>query len=87
MQLRYTELLDHIYGEEWSKKCETIRRNSHFKDIKGWRLASFIMKAGEDIRKEELVMQVSVSMLIYFFESFIRINRVKFFLTIAEDYK
>lgn len=60
MQLRHSDLLDQIFGLEWRQKCETIRRNSPFGGIKGWRLAAFIMKAGEDIRKEALVMQVSV---------------------------
>jgi len=58
MLLMRSALLDHIYGQEWSRKCMQIRLASPFGKVKGWRLASFIMKAGEDIRKEALVMQV-----------------------------
>jgi phosphatidylinositol 4-kinase len=39
-------------------KCEQIRQASPYGNVKGWRVASFIMKAGEDIRRESLVMQV-----------------------------
>lgn len=63
MLLRQSALLDHIYGQEWAKKCMQIQLASPFGKVKGWRLASFIMKAGEDIRKEALVMQVSKQIL------------------------
>jgi phosphatidylinositol 4-kinase len=53
-----TELLDKIYGTKWSHQCNIIRQSSPFGRIKGWKLASFIMKAGEDIRREALVMQI-----------------------------
>lgn len=53
-----TELLDKIFGEPWDDKCNQIRSASPFGHLKGWRLASFILKAGEDIRKEALVMQI-----------------------------
>eukprot|EP00547_Thalassionema_nitzschioides_P007679 CAMPEP_0194218386 /NCGR_PEP_ID=MMETSP0156-20130528/23648_1 /TAXON_ID=33649 /ORGANISM="Thalassionema nitzschioides, Strain L26-B" /LENGTH=1017 /DNA_ID=CAMNT_0038947713 /DNA_START=27 /DNA_END=3080 /DNA_ORIENTATION=- len=51
-------LLDRVFGLPWSVKCEQIRQASPYGKVKGWRLASFIMKAGEDIRREALVMQV-----------------------------
>lgn len=38
--------------------CDEVRRTSPYGHIKGWRLASFILKAGEDIRREALVMQL-----------------------------
>lgn len=53
-----TALLDRVFGLPWSVKCEQIRQASPYGKVKGWRLASFIMKAGEDIRREALVMQV-----------------------------
>eukprot|EP00546_Thalassionema_frauenfeldii_P019247 CAMPEP_0178900566 /NCGR_PEP_ID=MMETSP0786-20121207/3542_1 /TAXON_ID=186022 /ORGANISM="Thalassionema frauenfeldii, Strain CCMP 1798" /LENGTH=988 /DNA_ID=CAMNT_0020571579 /DNA_START=30 /DNA_END=2993 /DNA_ORIENTATION=+ len=53
-----TSLLDKVFGLPWSVKCEQIRQASPYGEVKGWRLASFIMKAGEDIRREALVMQV-----------------------------
>ena len=51
-------MLDKVFGLPWIQKCEQIRQASPFGNVPGWRLASFIMKAGEDIRREALVMQV-----------------------------
>lgn len=51
-------LLERVFGLPWAMKCEQIRQASPYGNVKGWRLASFIMKAGEDIRRESLVMQV-----------------------------
>lgn len=51
-------LLEKVYGLPWDDKCAQIRQTSPFGKVKGWRLASFIMKAGEDIRREALVMQI-----------------------------
>jgi len=61
-------LLENIYGLPWKEKCEQIRQTSPYGKVKGWRLASFIMKAGEDIRQEALVMQV-ISKLSEWFKS------------------
>lgn len=52
------ELLSRIFGSPWETKCNEIKAASPFGHLEGWRLASFIIKAGEDIRKEALVMQV-----------------------------
>lgn len=51
-------LLDRIFGQPLDEKCEEIRQASPYGKVEGWRLASFIMKAGEDIRREALVMQI-----------------------------
>ncbi|KAL3914992.1 MAG: hypothetical protein SGILL_005855 [Bacillariaceae sp.] len=51
-------LLDRIFGTPWVEKCEEIRQASPYGKVEGWRLASFIIKAGEDIRREALVMQI-----------------------------
>lgn len=61
-----TALLDKIYGTKWSQQCNIIRQSSPFGRIKGWKLASFIMKAGEDIRREALVMQIITKLNRYF---------------------
>ncbi|KAL7509426.1 hypothetical protein ACHAXN_009073 [Cyclotella atomus] len=53
-----SNLLDRVFGKSWNSECEAIRQQSPFRDVQGWRLASFIIKAGEDIRKEALVMQI-----------------------------
>mmetsp|Transcript_13241 Transcript_13241/g.19108 ORF Transcript_13241/g.19108 Transcript_13241/m.19108 type:complete len:1142 (-) Transcript_13241:39-3464(-) len=64
--LKYSALLDHVFGQKWEEKCEQVREASPYGNVKGWRLASFIMKAGEDIRKEALVMQVITKLKTYF---------------------
>ena len=51
-------LLYKVFGRPWSEKCEEIRQSSPYGKMEGWQLASFIMKAGEDIRRESLVMQI-----------------------------
>lgn len=56
------ELLTQVFGQAWEKKCDEIKQASPFGKTKGWRLASFIMKAGEDIRREALVMQIIVKL-------------------------
>ena len=63
-----TALLDRVFGLSWKTKCEHVRQTSPYGKVKGWRLASFIMKAGEDIRREALVMQL-VNMLNQWFET------------------
>jgi len=51
-------LLNRIFGQPLDEVCEEIRQASPYGNVDGWRLASFIMKAGEDIRREALVMQI-----------------------------
>jgi len=58
MLTTFSMLLDRVFGIPWAETCEEIRQTSPYGGVKGWRLASFIMKAGEDIRREALVMQV-----------------------------
>lgn len=70
-----SDLLDKVYDEAWGNKCKEIRDTSPFGHVKGWRLASFIMKAGEDIRKEALVMQIISKLRSWFYED------------IAEEYR
>jgi len=53
-----TDLLDSVFGPPWNQKCEEIRQASPYGNVEGWRIASFIMKAGEDIRRECMVMQI-----------------------------
>jgi phosphatidylinositol 4-kinase len=62
------DLLDNVFGQPWAERCREIRENSPFGHVQGWRLASFIMKAGEDIRREALVMQVISKLLSWFTE-------------------
>mmetsp|Transcript_12485 Transcript_12485/g.26986 ORF Transcript_12485/g.26986 Transcript_12485/m.26986 type:complete len:1097 (+) Transcript_12485:435-3725(+) len=68
-------LLDKVYGQPWEIRCRQIRKSSSYGKIKGWRLASFIMKAGEDIRREALVMQVISKMKGWFEDEIPEANR------------
>ena len=63
---RGKELLDTVFGIPWAERCTEIKESSPFGQVEGWRLASFIMKAGEDIRKESLVMQLISKMQKWF---------------------
>jgi hypothetical protein len=61
-------LLDKVFGRPWNEECENIRQQSPYRNVKGWKLASFIIKAGEDIRKEALVMQIMSKLWTWFQE-------------------
>jgi len=61
-------LLNKVFGQPWSVQCEQIRSQSPYREVKGWKLASFIIKAGEDIRKEALVMQIMSKLWTWFRE-------------------
>lgn len=61
-------LLDNVFGEPWHVQCQAIRAQSPYRDVAGWKLASFIVKAGEDIRKEALVMQITAKLWTWFRE-------------------
>lgn len=47
-----------IYGELWSWKEERILGKSPFKHLEGARLMPFIVKAGDDLRQEQLAIQL-----------------------------
>lgn len=59
-------LLNKVFGRPWADECESIRKQSPYRNVKGWRLASYIIKAGEDIRKEALVMQIMSKLWTWF---------------------
>lgn len=64
-----------IYGELWSWKEERILAKSPFKDLHGARLMPFIVKAGDDLRQEQLAIQ-----LISQFQNIFREENVDVFL-------
>jgi phosphatidylinositol 4-kinase len=70
-----SELLDNVFGKEWRNKCREIRDASPYGHVKGWRLASFIMKAGEDIRRESFVMQIISKLQAWFMEDIPEVDR------------
>lgn len=56
-----------VYGELWSWKEERIMSKSPFRDLKETRLMPFIVKAGDDLRQEQLAIQL-ISQLKTIFE-------------------
>ncbi|GAM25879.1 hypothetical protein SAMD00019534_090540 [Acytostelium subglobosum LB1] len=53
-----SKLLNTIFGENWKTKENKIWRTSPYRSISGWRLISFIVKSGDDLRQEQLAMQL-----------------------------
>lgn len=47
-----------VYGELWSWKEERILKKSPFKHLKGTKLMPFIVKGGDDLRQEQLAIQL-----------------------------
>lgn len=47
-----------VYGELWSWKEERILKKSPFKHLSGAKLMPFIVKGGDDLRQEQLAMQL-----------------------------
>ncbi|KAI8910804.1 kinase-like domain-containing protein [Gorgonomyces haynaldii] len=47
-----------VFKEPWSIKRERIRKQSPFGDNDSWRLLSFIVKSGADLRQEQLALQL-----------------------------
>ncbi len=47
-----------VFGELWSWKEERILKKSPFTDLKDSKLMSFIVKAGDDLRQEQLAIQL-----------------------------
>eukprot|EP01133_Synstelium_polycarpum_P012807 gene12807-15029_t len=51
-------LMLQVYGERWKERGHRIWKTSSFHDVEGWRLISFIVKSGDDLRQEQLAMQL-----------------------------
>lgn len=51
-------LLSTVYGESSREKHERIRAKSDFGNLPGWECTSMIVKAGDDLRQEELALQL-----------------------------
>jgi len=47
-----------VIKQSWAEKREYIRRSSPFGHLDGWELKAFIVKSGDDLRKEMLAMQI-----------------------------
>jgi phosphatidylinositol 4-kinase len=47
-----------IQSQTWEEKTALIKSSSVFGHLEGWKLKSFIVKAGDDLRKEILAMQI-----------------------------
>lgn len=47
-----------VFGTTSANLEDMVRHQSPFGHLKGWKLAHFIVKAGDDFRMEALAMQV-----------------------------
>mmetsp|Transcript_8469 Transcript_8469/g.27744 ORF Transcript_8469/g.27744 Transcript_8469/m.27744 type:complete len:657 (+) Transcript_8469:49-2019(+) len=50
-------LLRRIYAPCWRDREEALRKTSRFASLPGWRMASFLVKADDELRREILAMQ------------------------------
>ncbi len=57
-----------VRGTTWSEREAAVQASSPFGHLPGWRLKSFIVKSGDDLRKEMLAQQV-LEMMKQVFES------------------
>jgi hypothetical protein len=55
---RMRVILTQVYGNLGDLRERIYRHSSPFGRLRGWKLASFIVKAGDDVRQEALAMQV-----------------------------
>jgi phosphatidylinositol kinase/protein kinase (PI-3 family) len=44
-------------------RTRIFRKMSPYGHLKGWKLATFIVKAGDDVRQEHMAMQVYIRLL------------------------
>jgi len=52
------KLIENVFGELWKHKENRARKQSIHSCIDGWGLISFIVKSGDDLRQEQLAMQL-----------------------------
>ena len=50
-------LLRHVYSPCWLERENLLRQTSPYAHLPGWRLASFLVKADDELRREILAMQ------------------------------
>lgn len=51
-------LLDTIFQESWENRQKRIQKTSPFGTHPNWRLHSVIVKSGDDLRQEQLAVQL-----------------------------
>lgn len=51
-------IIDKVFGEPWARRKERVRRSSPVGNQPGWDLLSVIIKAGDDLRQEQLATQL-----------------------------
>lgn len=47
-----------IFNELWEEKCSRIRKTSLFGRYASWEMQTVIVKSGDDLRQEQLAMQL-----------------------------
>eukprot|EP00672_Neobodo_designis_P012754 CAMPEP_0174881140 /NCGR_PEP_ID=MMETSP1114-20130205/84111_1 /TAXON_ID=312471 /ORGANISM="Neobodo designis, Strain CCAP 1951/1" /LENGTH=604 /DNA_ID=CAMNT_0016116533 /DNA_START=38 /DNA_END=1852 /DNA_ORIENTATION=- len=51
-------LIAAVYGESFRERQERIRKTSPYGHLPGWGIAAMVVKAGDDLRQEELALQL-----------------------------
>ena len=46
------------FGAEWKIECEKISKDSAYSSLPSYRIRSFIIKSGDDLRQEHMAMQL-----------------------------
>eukprot|EP01127_Copromyxa_protea_P016481 TRINITY_DN4905_c0_g1_i1.p1 TRINITY_DN4905_c0_g1~~TRINITY_DN4905_c0_g1_i1.p1 ORF type:complete len:898 (-),score=130.86 TRINITY_DN4905_c0_g1_i1:44-2737(-) len=52
------ELLDDVFGTSWNLRKEKMRKASPYGHLENWDVLSLIVKGGDDLRQEQLAMQI-----------------------------
>jgi hypothetical protein len=52
------DTLTAVFGETFAQKGERLRAYSPFGNVPGWGIAAIVVKAGDDLRQEELALQL-----------------------------
>jgi hypothetical protein len=47
-------ILDHVFGPSWRDLEQSVRESSNHSNVHNWGLFSFIVKAGDDLRQEQV---------------------------------
>jgi len=55
--LNASPILRRIFSPCWAEREEQMKAKSKFAHLQGWRLASFLVKADDELRREQLAMQ------------------------------
>ena len=74
-----------IFQEQWKDKQERIRKQSPYGNNPDWRLMSFIVKSGADLRQEQLALQLISEMKSIWHKECVPVRVYPFQILITSD--